>query len=111
VGRILNIVETAYRTATLEPRDAVLEWTRSLKGAGADVSVLLRGSAVNYAVSGPHMDEAVKALAEQGVTLYAVREDARDRGLDPGRIVAGIEFLSRSDLADLIEKHDHIWYW
>jgi predicted peroxiredoxin len=125
--RILNIVETAYR-ATLEEQDDTVLWlTGALKNAGADVAVLLRGNAVNYVVKGqeasglsigpvrfgnpPRLDEDVKKLAEKGVVVYAIREDARDRGLDPGRVIQGIEFISRNDLADLVEKYEQVWHW
>jgi sulfur relay (sulfurtransferase) DsrF/TusC family protein len=127
MARILNIVETAYR-ATLEEQDDTILWlTGALKNAGADIAVLLRGNAVNYVVKGqdssglaiggvklgnpPRIDEDVRKLQEKGVTVYAVREDARDRGLDPGRVIGGIEFIARGDLADLVEKYDQIWYW
>jgi sulfur relay (sulfurtransferase) DsrF/TusC family protein len=127
MGKILNIVETAYR-ATLEEQDDTVLWLMTaLKNAGADVAVLLRGNAVNYVVRGqdsagltiagvgfgnpPRIDEDVLRLTQKGVTVYAVREDARDRGLDPGRVIGGIEFISRHDLADLIEKYDQIWHW
>ena len=127
MARILNIVETAYR-ATLEEQDDTVLWlTGALRGAGADVAVLLRGNAVNYVVKGqdasgltigavafgnpPRLDEDVRKLQDKGVTVYAIREDARDRGLDPGRVIGGIEFIARGDLADLVEKYDQIWYW
>jgi sulfur relay (sulfurtransferase) DsrF/TusC family protein len=125
--KILNIVETAYRGTLEEQDDTVLWLTGALKNAGADMAVLLRGNAVNYVVKGqdtagltiggvklgnpPRIDEDVQKLAQKGVTVYAVREDARDRGLDPGRIIGGIEFVSRADLADLVEKYDQIWHW
>ena len=125
--RILNVVETAYRGTLEEQDDTVLWLTAALKGQGADVSVLLRGNAVNYLVKGqdttglaigpvklghpPRIDEDVQKLTEKGVVVFAVREDARDRGLDPGRIIGGVEFISRTDIADLLEKFDQVWHW
>jgi len=125
--RILNVVETAYRGTLEEQDDTVLWLTAALKGQGADVSVLLRGNAVNYLVKGqdstglaigpvtlghpPRLDEDVQKLTEKGVLVFAVREDARDRGLDPGRIISGVEFISRTDIADLLEKFDQVWHW
>lgn len=125
--RILNVVETAYRGTLGEQDDTVLWLTAALKAQGADVSVLLRGNAVNYLVKGqetsglaigpvklahpPRIDEDVQKLTEKGVLVFAVREDARDRGLDPGRIIAGVEFISRADIADLVERFDQIWHW
>ena len=47
-----------------------------------------------------------RRLTEKGVVVYAVREDARDRGLDPGRVIGGVEFIARGDMADIVEKYD-----
>ncbi len=127
MAKILSIVETAYRATVEEQDDTVLWLTGALKNAGADISVLLSGNAVNYLVKGqdasglsigpvklgnaPRIDEDVERLRQKGVTVYAIREDARDRGLDPGRVLPGIEFISRADVASVIERHDQVWYW
>jgi hypothetical protein len=127
VATILSIIETAYRATLAAQDDNVLRLTGTLKSAGADIAVLLRGNAVNYLVQGqdtpglnigdaqlgkpPRIDNDLRKLAEKGVTLFAVREDARDRGLDPGRVIDGIEFIARGDVADLVEKFDRVWYW
>jgi sulfur relay (sulfurtransferase) DsrF/TusC family protein len=127
MARILNVVETAYRGTLEEQDDTVLWLTAALQGEGAQMAVLLRGNAVNYLVKGqqaaglsigsvalghpPRLDEDVRRLAGKGVAIFAIREDARDRGLDPGRIISGAEFVSRSDVADLLEKYDRVWYW
>src|SRR5687767_313000 len=106
--RILNIVAGAYGGGA-ESGEPVLRLAGALRSSGADVAVLLRGSAVNYVIKGQRIDEDVKRLGERGVVVYAVREDARDRGLDPGRIVGGIEFISRGDVPELFERFDQIW--
>jgi intracellular sulfur oxidation DsrE/DsrF family protein len=127
MAKILSIVETAYRGTIEEQDDTVLWLTGALRNAGADISVLLRGNAVNYVVRGqdasglaigpvklgnpPRIDEDLRKLTEKGVTVYAIREDARDRGLDPGRVIAGVEFISRGDVVDLVERHDQVWHW
>lgn len=125
--KILNIVETAYR-ATLEEQDDTILWlSHMLKNAGADIAILLRANAVNYAVRGqdasglsfgeikmthpPEIDKDVEKLIEKGVPIYLVEEDAIERGLSEGDLISAIKKVRRQDLPELIDEHDQVWHW
>jgi len=125
--KALNIVETAYR-ATIEEQDDTIVWiTHAMKGAGADVSLLLRGNAVNYAVKGqdasglafgearqtrpPELAEDVAKLVPKGVDVYIVDDDLADRGIERGELIDGLEHVGRGEIAALLGKFDQVWHW
>ena len=125
--KVLQIVETAYR-ATLEEQDDPIIWiSHAMKGAGADLDVLLRGNAVNYAVAAqdatglsfgdwqqsqpPDLAGDISALAAKDVNVFVVQDDLDERGLRDVALVAGIETLSRGRLPALLNDYDQIWNW
>lgn len=127
MAKILNIVETAYR-ATIEEQDDTTLWlSHMLKTAGGDISVLLRAGAVNYAVKGqdasglrfgeikmthpPEIDKDVERLIEKGVAVYLVKEDADERGLSGADLIQGLKSVSRTEIPELLDRHDQVWHW
>ncbi len=126
--KILNIVESAYRGTIEEQDDTILWISHVFKGAGEDVTVLLRANAVNYIVRGqdasglsfgewnqtqpPRLDNDIESLVAKGVRVCYVSEDARDRGIDAELpLVSGVEALGADELPGLLAQHDHVWYW
>jgi len=125
--KALNIIESAYR-ATIEEQDDTIVWlTHAMKAAGADLSVLLRGNAVNYAVRGqdaaglafggwrqtqpPRIADDLGSLITKGVAVYALADDLAQRGLEAGDLVAGLERVTRDNLPGLFAAHDQVWHW
>lgn len=125
--KALNIVETAYR-ATLEEQDDPVIWiAHAMKGAGAELSVLLRGNAVNYTVAeqgppllkfgarrqkqGPRLAESVSGLIGKGVDVYAIKEDMTERGLEGVALIDGLKIIRRGEMPGLMESHDQVWHW
>jgi sulfur relay (sulfurtransferase) DsrF/TusC family protein len=125
--KALNIIESAYR-ATIEEQDDTIVWlNHALKGAGADIGVVLCGNAVNYAVRGqdasglafgdwrqtqpPRIADDIAALVAKGVAVYVMNEDLARRGLGPGDLVGGVERIAQDRLPSLFAAHDQVWHW
>ena len=125
--KVLQVLESAYRCTIEEQDDPTLWIAAVLKGAGADTALLLRGSAVNYAVKGqdcaglafgdrkqtqpPKLDEDVARLIGKGVEVYVVEDDVAERGLERTELVAGVKPVSRGGLPKLLAGYDQIWHW
>ena len=125
--KALNIIESAYR-ATIEEQDDTIVWlTHAMKGAGADLSVLLRGNAVNYAVRAqdatgldfggwrqtqpPRLAGDVAGLIDKGVAVYVLSEDVTARGLNADELIPGLQQVAAAGVPGLLAAHDQVWHW
>ena len=127
MAKILSIVERAYHGTIEEQDDTILWLSHMIKNAGGDISILLRGNAVNYGVMGqdasglkfgnvsldvpPTLDADIVNLIGAGVPTYAVREDLEDRGIGTEELAQGLQLISQKELAGLFDSHDAIWHW
>ncbi len=129
-ARVLSILETGHRATIEEQDDTVVWFHHALKGAGgsaAELTVLLKGNAVNSAAktqdaSGlafgerrqtrpPKLDEDVASLARKGVALLAIEEDVARYGLQKSDLIPEVELVSRARLPDLVAAHAQVWWW
>ena len=125
--KVLNIVEAAYR-GTLEEQDDTIIWLcHALKGANADVDVLLHGNAVNYAIKAqdasgltiggvrqtqwPRLAGDLTKLKGKGVKIYLVEEALCERGIEANDVIDGMDLVPRRRLAHLFANYDQIWHW
>ncbi len=125
--KALQIIESGHR-ATLEEQDDTIVWiTHAMKGAGANLDVLLRGNAVNMAVKGqdasglkfgtrkqkssPHLADDIAALVGKGIEVMIVGEDMAERGIKPDDLVGTLKTVSRADLPEIFGRYDQVWHW
>ena len=125
--KALNVIGTAYR-GTLEEQDDTIVWiTHAMKGAGADLDVLLRASAVNYASktqevpplsfgdrtqkNAPHIAKDVSGLIGKGIAVYVIDEDVAERGIADGDLIEGLTRIKRAEVPKLLDGYDHVWSW
>lgn len=125
--KVLQIVETAYRATSEEQDDTIVWITHAMRGAGAELGVLLTGSAVNYVTSDqdasgltlgawrqtqpPGVAQDLAALLSKDVPVYCIKEDLAERGLLEGRLLEGIVLMSRAQMPRLFGEYDHVWRW
>ena len=125
--KALNIIETAYR-ATLEEQDDTVVWLmHAMRGAGAELAVLLRGNAVNYGVraqdaSGlvlggviqmhpPRLAADVAKLIEKGVPVFCIKEDVAARAIAGKDLIDNLGMIGKAELPGLCKRYDQIWHW
>lgn len=125
--KVLNIVETAYR-ATIEEQDDTIIWlSHAMRGAGAELDILLQGNAVNYGIleqdagglaigsdpqtQPPDIVGDIETLIEKGCKVFVVTEDLKVRGIEESELIEGLSSISRSGLAACLNGYDQVWHW
>lgn len=124
--KYLQVIESAYRGSIEEQDDTIVWLSLAMKGAGADMDVLLRGNAVNYTHTGQdasglklgmwqqtqpaRIHEEVQKLINKGVKVFAVQEDLYKRGLSSG-LLGNLETISERELPGLYEQYERVSYW
>lgn len=125
--KALQIVHTAYRATTEEQDDTVVWLCHAMTNAGADLDVLLIGNAVNYAVSTqnsaglafgdwqqaepPRLARDIASLIGRDVQVFMLRDDLADRGIGNDELIDGVEYVDRSNIAELFDRYDQVWRW
>ena len=125
--KVLSIVESAYR-GTLEEQDDTILWlNQSFQNAGVDISILLRGNAVNYLIKNqkpfalqfgtwkqtqpPELDRDLEQMIAKDISIYVIAEDITDRALPQERLIDGVSLISKNNIASLFEEFDYVWHW
>ena len=125
--RILSVVTCAYR-ATLEEQDDPILWlTRAMRGAQADVDVLLWGNAVSYGIrtqdagglrfgerrqtQPPRLADDAAALIAGGAAVHYAADAARERGIDAAELIEGLVPIEPSGMPALLSRYDVVLWW
>jgi hypothetical protein len=125
--KLLHIVESAYR-ATLEEQDDPVVWLcHALRGAGAELDLLLQGNAVSYGVRAqkvpplqfgsrrqkhaPDLAGDLAGLMGKRVSCFYLEEDAAERGIDAAEMLEGLAPVPRAKLALLFGRYDQVHRW
>ena len=126
--KTLNIVESAYRAVIEEQDDTILWLLATMRSAGAEHTVVLRGNAVNYAVAGqgapgltiggwtqtqaPRMDnDVIDLIKKHKIPVFVIEEDLAARGIERGELIPGVELLSSKMLPRHMAEYELVSHW
>lgn len=128
MASLLCICDQGYR-ASIEEQDDTVVWMAHMlqRAEESGATLLLRGSAVNYAFRGQE-PAAVKfgawqqqhpanfprdlaAFVADGGRVFALAEDVAKHGLADGDLVDGVRPLPRAAVAGLVAEHDVLSFW
>ena len=128
MARFISICDQGYR-ATVEEQDDTVVWITHMlqRNEGTDASLLLRGSAVNYAVASQspppvsfggwtqkHPADIGRDLGRfmaDGGQVYVLAEDVAQRGIRPDELIDGARLIEFEQLAGLLAEHQLVHGW
>ena len=128
IEKVLAIFEKPIYLS-FEPNDPhLLHVGFGAVSSGVKVNLLLRGSAVNYAVKEQHLTDAkllgqplaevdtspakvLELVAKSGGEISVVKEDLAKRGLSQTELISQAKLVSESQVADLVVANDATFVW
>ncbi len=81
-----------------------------LRFAREGSAVLLIEDAVYAAVRGTTLEDKVRGAGNR-LKIYALGPDLKARGLDPSKLVDGVEMVDYGGFVDLAVRHDNVQAW
>jgi len=122
--RVVSILSAA--PAAMSPADPVLEANVYAVAEDVDLSVVLRGAAVEYAsrlapgsparLAGRALPNTrcardLRGLLESGVAVYVEAQSADRQGVGAADLVDGVSIAGGDQLADLLHTADAVLHW
>ena len=122
--RVVSIVSAA--PAAISPVDPVLEANVYAVAEDVDLTVVLRGAAIEYAAKADSAPPArvagralpnsrcardLRGLLESGVPVYVDADSAGGQGIHPDDLVPGVAMASPERLTDLLRDADAVLHW
>jgi hypothetical protein len=127
MASLLCICDQGYRASIEEQDDTVVWMAHMLQRSETKTTLLLRGSAVNYANKaqksvgvefGPWKQKHpadfprdLQRYRDDGGVVCVVEEDMVARGLGAGDLVDGVTVVAQAKIAGLVAEHDNVSFW
>ena len=125
--KVLNIVSTGYRATLEEQDDTVLWFSQSLRRAGAEVDILLCGSAANYVIRGqsvkpiaigtrtqrnaPDVHGQLDELARSGAAIFVLDQDLESYALRDCPRLDQVRLIRAAELGRFVSGYEAVWQW
>ncbi|HSJ46398.1 MAG TPA: DsrE family protein [Euzebyales bacterium] len=122
--RVVSILTAA--PAAMSPHDPVLEANVYAVAEDVDLTVLLRGVAIEYAAASGAVPEArlagvplpnarcardLRGLLESGVLVYVDAVSAAHQGLDADALISGVTIADAAEQSELLRTADAVLHW